>query len=608
MKVVLGYIAWSEYARNWHEGLVNRARQFGWDVEAFCLTPKGFAPRCTFQVLDRLWQTRQPDLVRMYRRLKSALVGADVFWIFNGANVHPAWLQEFDCLNVYSCFDDPESSADISKPVAPYSDTCLIGNLSCGPLYESWGVHSHAWAPLGFVGDDYNSKLTPEQVLDEDRPIDFVFFGEREGFCRRDRLNRLAHEFPNAMFRGRGWPEGYVSVAERQRAYRQAKIGWNIHNSVGPVNLRFFALLANGIMQLCDNKCRIGQVLDLNKEIVGFDTIEECIELSHYYLNHEDERRRIAANGLRRYQHEFTEEKLWEYYFEKFRGWINEKDKLKENTPRYSFPKRRKQFEISFHGMFMIGQAVADRFGYEIRNKQTLNNQEPTQGEHPYVENSEVGGINLAEKEKRRAAGGHFEWPNMVVLNWACTKLIGNAENILDIGGGTGCFAYEASAIPERKIVCVDMDEDVINWAKRNRSRENITYIAGQLPEDSGPFDLVVAIDVVEHVKDFYSFLHTCCHHASRAIFTTPNKQRDESSDTIGPPSYYQHVREWTAGEFYWVLRSFYKNVNLYAMSDLYVPEICSIDVKSKLTPLIAECSEPLLKAKNIQSSEKASV
>ena len=214
---------------------------------------------------------------------------------------------------------------------------------------------------------------------------------------------------------------------------------------------------------------------------------------------------------------------------------------------------------------------------------------------YPYAENPEAGGINLEEKKKRNSEGGHFEWPNMVALNWACAKLIGNAEKILEFGGGTGCFAYEASADPDRKIVCVDVDEDAINWAKKQRFRENINYVAGQLPKDLGPFDLVVSIDVIEHINNFSSFLHTCCQLAPRAILTTPNKQRYDSSDTNGPPSYYQHVREWTAGEFYWVLRSFYKKVRIYSMTNIYVPDICSIAVRSRLTPLIADCSEPIL-------------
>ena len=592
MKVVFGYIAWSPYARDWHEALVTRARRLGWDVEAFCLTPGEAAPRYSFDEMDRRWRSRDRELLDLQRRLKLALAGADVFWNFNGANVHPAWFQEFDCLNVYGCFDDPESSSDLSRPVAPFADACLIGNLACAPLYESWGVRHHAWAPLAFIGDDYDPELTPERLLSEERPLDLVFFGEQEGPRRRDRMETLAREFPQALLRGRGWPQGYATVQERQSAYRRAKIGWNVHNSVGPVNLRFFALMANGVLQICDNKCRAGQILALGEEIVGFDTIEECVELTRYYLANDGERRRIAANGLRAYRESFSEEKIWQYYFGKFALWCADKERLKQQAQAYSAaPRRARRLE----GVAALAGKVAQRLGYELRAKPPGKEVGPEPSAVPYLEHPEAGGINLKEKETRLAEGGHFEWPNMVALNWTCTKLIGRASHILELGGGTGCFAFEAAADPARSIVCLDRDQSAVDWAKAHRSRSNISYCGEQETSAlNGSYDLVVAIDVIEHVADFNGFLSSCCRLADRAIITTPNKKRDPGSDNDGPPGYYQHVREWSAGEFYWILKSYYHEVKLFAMPDVFVPALCAITVTSCLTPLIAECSHPL--------------
>ena len=572
---------------------MRRAQKLGWDVDAFCLTPKGYAQRFSVADLNLLWQARDPDLVAMYQRLKTVVSKADVFWNFNGANVHPAWLQEFECLNVFGCFDDPESSEELSKPVARYADACLIGNLACGPLYESWGVRHHAWAPLAFVGEDYDPQLTPQQVESQERPLPAIFFGEREGIFRRDRLDRLAQAFPEAMLRGRGWPEGFASVDERRQAYRQARIGWNVHNGVGPVNLRFFALLANGVMQICDNKCRAGQIFRLNEELVGFDTIDECIELTHYYLQHEEERRRIAANGLRRFQAEFTEEKLWVYYLGNLEGWLKKKSEFKAQTPVYIPEVPRKYSFSPRERLIAAGKSLMGRFGYDLQRLPPAPLAAAPVSASAYVENFAAGGVNMEEKEKRLAAGGSFEWPNMVALNWACTRLLGSAENILEFGGGTGCFAFEAGAVPQRTITCIDLDRTAIAWAKQHRSRDNIRYLAGNLPEDIGSFDLVVAIDVIEHVPDFAGFLQTCCQLAPRAIFTTPNKRRDSAADTAGPPAYYQHVREWTAGEFYWVLRAYYEDVTLYSMPNVYVPQLCTVDVQSAMTPVIAACSKP---------------
>ena len=88
---------------------------------------------------------------------------------------------------------------------------------------------------------------------------------------------------------------------------QRTKIGINIHNSTGPINLRTYYLPANGVMQICDNKSYLGKVFELNKEVVGFDTIDEAIELCHYYLMHDDERRKIAAAGWERVLLDYNE-------------------------------------------------------------------------------------------------------------------------------------------------------------------------------------------------------------------------------------------------------------------------------------------------------------
>ncbi len=112
------------------------------------------------------------------------------------------------------------------------------------------------------------------------------------------------------------------------------------------------------------------------------------------------------------------------------------------------------------------------------------------------------------------------------------------------------------------------------------------------MTKNDGPFDLLVAIEVVEHIADYGGFLRTCASLAPRALITTPNKLRSDQTATAGPPPYYQHVREWTAGEFYWVLRLFYRRVKLFAMPDSNVPGAVPITVVDHMTPIIAECEQ----------------
>jgi 2-polyprenyl-3-methyl-5-hydroxy-6-metoxy-1,4-benzoquinol methylase len=443
--------------------------------------------------------------------------------------------------------------------------------------------------------------MTVERILDGKRDVDLIFLGERESSWRQQRLDQLHAAFPQAIMQGRGWPAGFLPAEQKLPLYARAKIGWNLHNSVGPVNLRTYALPANGVMEICDNKCRLGQLFELGREVVGFDTIEECIELTRYYLAHEQERREIAARGFERVMRDYTEEKQWERLLKTIEPYVELKRKGKLDTPVYNGSS-----EQATQGKSIVAGKVEravkrafHRVGFDIKRLEPSERQDEGQDTaNPssaicYEENPEAGLANWSEKVARVAKGESFEWPNMVALNWAVATMVGPARRIVELGGGTGCFAYEVSVDPKRFVLCSDFDKQAIRWARKNRSRENIKYLDRPVTPDDGPFDLLVAIDVIEHLQDYRSFLETCVRLAPRAIITTPNKSRDQQSTAASPPSYYQHVREWTAGEFYWVLKVFYQSVKLYAMPNIYIPKLEPIKITETLTPLVAVCEQP---------------
>ena len=84
-----------------------------------------------------------------------------------------------------------------------------------------------------------------------------------------------------------------------------------------PINTRLFYLPANGVLQICDNKSHLGKVFEIGKEVVGFENINEAIELCKYYLHHEDERRIIAAEGWKRAMREYNEVEVFKRLMEK---------------------------------------------------------------------------------------------------------------------------------------------------------------------------------------------------------------------------------------------------------------------------------------------------
>jgi len=213
----------------------------------------------------------------------------------------------------------------------------------------------------------------------------------------------------------------------------------------------------------------------------------------------------------------------------------------------------------------------------------------------PYYENVEIGPINLTEKIKRTKEGGFFEWPNLVALNQACSTLINGEKKIVNIGSGTGILEKHLHVDSSLKIVSSELDDESRNWSIKNRSFKNVTYVGDDMKDllkKYNKFDVAFCVEVIEHIKNYGEFLGQFSKLANTAIITTPNKARNFNSLTSASPAYYQHVREWTAGEFYWVLRTFYNHVELYSMADIYVPSLFKVGVLTNKTPLIAYCQK----------------
>ena len=90
---------------------------------------------------------------------------------------------------------------------------------------------------------------------------------------------------------------GAVEPAAVANLYARSKICLNIHLPEHKgVNPRTFEIMATGSFQLIDVREDYGG-LDPEQDMVVFDTITELIEKIIYYLEHEDERERIAAHG-----------------------------------------------------------------------------------------------------------------------------------------------------------------------------------------------------------------------------------------------------------------------------------------------------------------------
>jgi hypothetical protein len=196
--------------------------------------------------------------------------------------------------------------------VAPAFDIHLIRNIACIQMYRDWGLnHVYFWPNGSHITIDEVSDLNEKNILEiNKRNIPIVFIGG-ESPWREERMQKLIQSFPQAFVGGYGMPKGHIPWEKLENIYRNSQIGLNIHNSSGPINFRTYDLPACGVMQICDNKADLGKIFRLDKEVVGFDTIDECIEKTHYYLDNPEEQREIALAGWQRWRKDYHPDQIW---------------------------------------------------------------------------------------------------------------------------------------------------------------------------------------------------------------------------------------------------------------------------------------------------------
>jgi hypothetical protein len=308
MRVLLAHGYSEEYADHTRlQRWLSRLRFAGFKVDDFYVGMGVRGMRLPFSDLDRLWRSRNERLLTTYEELTRVSESYGVLINFGGVNLHPEFLRLLTPITILRFSDDPESSEQVSRHIAPYHDICAPANVAELDLYRSWGVKHVYWVPMGFWSDEYNPSLTETNILNDGRTQDVTLLCERVNPYRRASVDRYSLAFPQGVFRGSGWPDGFLPENDRVPLLQRTRIGINTHNSTGPINSRTYYLPANGVMQICDNKRHLGNVYEVGKEVVGYESIDEAIELTHYYLAHEDERRQIAAAGFRRAISDYTE-------------------------------------------------------------------------------------------------------------------------------------------------------------------------------------------------------------------------------------------------------------------------------------------------------------
>jgi SAM-dependent methyltransferase len=224
------------------------------------------------------------------------------------------------------------------------------------------------------------------------------------------------------------------------------------------------------------------------------------------------------------------------------------------------------------------------RLGFALESRSLAGN------EGFYIERAEYGPVNLHTKLQRQALGGPFEPRDITLVNREAVRLAGTPATVLEVGSGTGMFStLLAHRSPNSQIVASEFQDETREWAMKNRSHPSIEYCKKPFSDFSdNSFELCVALEVIEHISDYPSFLAQVARVAPRAIVSTPNKFRTAHDMALNTPEFDQHVREWSSGEFYWVLRVFWDDVRIFTLPNIQL-QMRKLEMNENFQPISKE-------------------
>ncbi len=92
-----------------------------------------------------------------------------------------------------------------------------------------------------------------------------------------------------------------------------------------------------------------------------------------------------------------------------------------------------------------------------------------------------------------------------------------------DVGCGAGLITELLSkTYPNISFVGFDLSKDVyLFWQKRTK-RENLKFINGDIHDFDKSFDLILCLDVFEHIEDYFKFLKKLKKSGNKFIFNIP--------------------------------------------------------------------------------------
>jgi hypothetical protein len=141
---------------------------------------------------------------------------------------------------------------------------------------------------VGGLSAKHASRIDFLEALARRSPLDWWGYG----------LEVLRPDSPlRERYRGPAWG------LEMYQRLRSARVAINMHIDTAADyanNMRLYEATGVGSLLLTDAKRNLQEIFAPGREVVAYDSLEECVELAAHYLAHEDERAAIARAGQAR--------------------------------------------------------------------------------------------------------------------------------------------------------------------------------------------------------------------------------------------------------------------------------------------------------------------
>lgn len=164
------------------------------------------------------------------------------------------------------------------------------------------------------------------------------------------------------------------------------------------------------------------------------------------------------------------------------------------------------------------------------------------------------------------------ETPLMIARHFCAYRLAKNYafnKDLLDIGCGEGYGSYFLSSVA-KKVVGIDYDQEIINYAKNKYHKDNLIFYAldvKELGSLNNRFDIICAFQIIEHIQNtklFLEYIKSLLHDDGIFICSTPNRM-DASPNSDTPLNKF-HVREYLWNEFKELLETYFSKVGMVGL------------------------------------------